>query len=141
MDSRKLFNKQDRKDKKKKDKKEKERKKSEEKQKEDSEEAEVLEPEQKRSRKSSKVTEEVVAAAEVEEAKGDEINYLDEKEKKAEMLMEADKQNDAEAKKGDEKAPLKDDKYFSETKFTQLNMSEQTQKAVSELGYTTCSEI
>jgi hypothetical protein len=54
----------------------------------------------------------------------DEINYLDEKEKKAEMLMEADKENDADAEKGDEKAPLKDDKYFSETKFTQLNMSE-----------------
>lgn len=71
----------------------------------------------KRSRKSSKVSEaEVVAASEAQ------INYLDEKEKKAEMLMEADKQNDAETGKGAQ--PLKDDKYFSEILFKDLNLSE-----------------
>lgn len=55
------------------------------------------------------------------------------------MLMEADKENDAETGKGAQ--PLRDDKYFSEVLFKDLNLSEQTQKAVSELGYTTCSEI
>ena len=51
----------------------------------------------------------------------DEVNYLDEKEKKAEMLMEADKANDGGK---DSKAPIKADNYFSEVKFTDLNMSE-----------------
>jgi len=33
------------------------------------------------------------------------------------------------------------DKYFSSIKFTDLNLSEQTQKAIDELGFKTCSEI
>ena len=51
-----------------------------------------------------------VVKAEVAE---DEINYLDEKEKKAEMLMEADKQNGTEAEKDEtlEKDGLKPDHY------------------------------
>lgn len=120
MDSRKLFNKQDRKDKKKKDKKEKERKKQEEQEDKEDSDVEAQEPEQKRSRKSSKISDKDVPVA-AEAKVTDEVNYLDEKEKKAEMLMEADKQNDASK---DEKAPIKADNYFSETKFTDLNMSE-----------------
>jgi len=80
----------------------------------------VQEPEQKRSRKSSKVSEDAVPVVPDE---AEEVNYLDEKEKKAEMLMEADKENDAKGEKGS-KEPLKDDKYFSEVKFTDLNLSE-----------------
>ena len=65
---------------------------------------------------------EVVKAEAVE----DEINYLDEKEKKAEMLMEADKQNGTEAEKDEtlEKDGLKPDHYFSGTLFKDLNLSE-----------------
>jgi ATP-dependent RNA helicase DDX18/HAS1 len=51
---------------------------------------------------------------------------LDEKEKKAEMLMEADKQND-EGEKGAKpvtKDGVKDDQYFSEILFKDLNLSE-----------------
>jgi len=40
-----------------------------------------------------------------------------------------------------EKHPNKDDKYFSTIKFKDLNLSEQTHKAIDELGFTTCSEI
>ena len=59
------------------------------------------------------------------------------------MLMEADKQNETKVEEGDklDKDGTKPDHYFSETLFKDLNLSEQTQKAVSELGYTTCSEI
>jgi len=61
-----------------------------------------------------------------------EINYLDEKEKKAEMLMEADKQNDTETEKVDGEKGAKpelvngkrDDQYFSEILFKDLNLSE-----------------
>jgi len=54
-----------------------------------------------------------------------EVNYLDEKEKKAEMLMEADKQNEEEIKEGEKgEKGLKDDHYFSELSFKDLNLSE-----------------
>ena len=33
------------------------------------------------------------------------------------------------------------DKYFSTIKFKELNLSEQSQKAVEGLGFATCSEI
>ena len=57
--------------------------------------------------------------------------------------MEADKQNESKVEEGEklDKDGVKPDHYFSETLFKDLNLSEQTQKAVSELGYTTCSEI
>lgn len=41
----------------------------------------------------------------------------------------------------DKKEQKKDDKYFSSLKFAELNLSEQTLKAVDGLGFTTCSEI
>lgn len=58
---------------------------------------------------------------------------MDEKEKKAEMLMEADKQNDTETEKVDgekgakpelNKDGKRDDQYFSEILFKDLNLSE-----------------
>ena len=35
----------------------------------------------------------------------------------------------------------KNDKYFSSIKFKDLDLSEQTMKAIDQLGFTTCSEI
>jgi len=47
-----------------------------------------------------------------------------------------DMEKDAENEDG-----KKDDKYFSQIKFSELQISEQSQKAVADMGYTTCSEI
>jgi len=82
--------------------------------------AQVSENNEKRSRKNSKVSE---------------VDDLNEKEKQAEMVMATDEPSNSTSKE------LKDDQYFSQIKFKDLNLSEQSQKAVDGLGFTTCSEI
>lgn len=51
------------------------------------------------------------------------------------MVMATDEPSNSTSKE------LKDDQYFSQIKFKDLNLSEQSQKAVDGLGFTTCSEI
>jgi len=62
----------------------------------------------------------------VEEQKHDEVAEMEE----AAQEPKADKQEEK-----------RDDKYFSTLKFSELNLSEQTLKAVDGLGFATCSEI
>ena len=53
------------------------------------------------------------------------------------MKIETD-QTKIEVKKDGDKS---NEKYFSSIKFGDLNLSEQTTKAIDELGFKTCSEI
>lgn len=115
MDSKKYFNKKDLKAKKKLEKKEKE--------------AKQAEVEDEGSDESSDHQEKQKASD------SDSGSNVDEKEK-SDIKIQEDK-----PEKPTDEEKMGSEKYFSTIKFSDLNLSEQTQKAVDGLGFKTCSEI
>ena len=83
-----------------------------------------------------------------EEAQAKVEEPLEEENQSAEEVVEEQKQEEIEAEvdvveepSGGRNEEKKDDKYFSTMKFSEMNLSEQTLKAVDGLGFSTCSEI